>query len=254
MKFIALTFDYNIDNLQEIGRKWAPKVYKGKEFIFEYSAASYASFIYWNSDKIFEIYTDDVDLLTKELNKYNVCLDNVKLIDWSKEINIYKKNKYSFKPVIELVKLYKNCEDYLVKLDNDLICKKKFVVDNQNDVMLWKYERVVTEGNPLWGEKLVCEKTVGTTDFKIYNIGVMGIPKTFWKHYEEYEKICEDMVNIDISMITDVDSNIYHCCEQTAYNWIFDKYSFNIIESYDIFEHHFEVKARCIEDAKKYLR
>lgn len=253
MKFIALTFDYNISNLKSIGRKWAPNIYREKDFIFEYSAASYASFIYWNPDQIFEIYTDDVDVLKNKLDKYDVCLKNVFIIDWSQELEIYKNHKYSFEPIIQLVKKYKNSNEYIVKLDNDLVCKKKFEIKNENSVLLWKYERVVTEGNPLWGEKLACQQSIGTTDFKIYNIGVMGIPIGFWKHYEEFENVCNSMINVDISGVTDVGSKIYHCCEQTAYNWIFEKYNFNILETYDIFDHHFEIKANCIEHAKKYL-
>lgn len=254
LKFIALTFDYNIENLSSIGRKWAPNVYKGKDFIFEYSAASYASFISHNPDQQFEIYTDDCFLIKEKLQKYKISLDNTKIINWKDELEIYKRHEYSFEPVVQLVKKYKDTNEYIVKLDNDLICLKKFQIENEEHVCMWKYERKVFQGNPLWGERHVCQTVLNTEDFNIYNMGVMGIPVSFWKYYEEYEDIYRKMIKVDISKITDVDSKIYHCCEQTAYNWIFHKYNYTILEKNNIFDHHFEKKIKCIDDAKWLLK
>jgi hypothetical protein len=254
MKFIALTFDYSIKNLQDIGRKWAPEVYKDKDFIFEYSAASYASFLFFNPEKKLEILTDDIFMMKEKLDKYNVNLSNISLVDWSEELKEFKKHKYAFEPLIQLIKKYKDSQEYIIKLDNDLICKKPFDLKLNNEVLVWKYERIVEQGDPRWGEKLICNTLFNNTNFRIYNVGLLGIPPQFWIHHQEYLKTCYDMIDVDISKVTDVGSEIYHCCEQTAYNWIFHKYDYNIIETYNIFEHYFDRKINCILDAKKYLK
>ena len=50
MKVITLTFAYDISKLFEIGRFWAKDVYIDKDFISDYSAASYATFLHTNPD------------------------------------------------------------------------------------------------------------------------------------------------------------------------------------------------------------
>lgn len=255
MKFIALTFDYSIKKLEELGRSWSRNVYKEKEHIFEYSAASYASFVYYNPEKKLVLLTDDIELLRKNLLKYNINLKNVEFIDWSKELEIYKKDKYAFRPAIELVKYFKNSDDYIIKLDNDLICKGPIDFAHlTNEVLVWKKEGWVSNGNPLWGEILVAQKVLNDTNFWRYNIGVLGIPPMFWKYHNEYIDICNKMIDIDISSVTDVNSKIWHCCEQTAYNWILHKYKFDILETYDLFDHYFENKKDCINYSTKFLK
>jgi len=60
------------------------------------------------------------------------------------------------------------------------------------------------------------------------------------------------MVNIDISDVTDLNTKIWHCCEQTANNWIFYKHNYNVVETYNVVNHLFDNKKKCI-DAAKYL-
>ncbi len=255
MKFIALTFDYNINKLESIGRHWSKDVYKEKNFIFEYSAASYASFLHFNPDEKLYLLTDDVELLQNKLSIYNINLDNVTFVDWQKELKEYTKDKYAFRPLIELVKYFKNSNDYIIKLDNDLICKQKVNFSNLKDeVLVWKLEGLVAHGDPRWGEKLVCNTVVNNTNFIRYNVGVLGLPPSFWKYHEDYLDVCQKMIDVDISGVTDVNSKIYHCCEQTAYNWIFYKYNYTIFQTYNLFDHLFDKKGDCIEQARKYRK
>ncbi len=256
MKAIALTFDYNIVgdcSLDSIGRHWAREVYKDKGFIFQYSAASYATFIHHNPGLPFDIYTDDVPLLRKELSAYHIDVSNVRLIDWNEELNVHKRHKYPFQCVIQLVSKYKNTDEYLLKLDNDLICKSRLELDERS-VLVWRHERRVEDGKPVWGEKYICDQTVGSTAFDSYNMGVMGLPKDFWPYHDEFMALCRRMIDVDISPITDVRSKIYHCCEQVAYNWIWHKYGFPIREAVDCFDHHYYLKENCLSDAKFLLR
>ena len=241
MKAIALTFDYNISgdcSLDSIGRHWAKDVYKNKAFIFKYSAASYASFIRHNPEITFEIHTDDVSFLLKELSVYDIDISNVLLTDWSDEILLNRQHKYPFESAIQLVNKYRNSKEYILKLDNDLICKSKLSID-ERAILVWKYERRVKDGRTVWGEKYICDQTIGSTDFDSYNMGVMGLPTEFWRYHDEFLDLCRQMIEVDISKITDVNSKIYHCCEQVAYNWVWQKYSFPITESVGYFDHHF---------------
>lgn len=254
-KFIALTFDYNIKKLEEIGRAWSASVYKEKEHIFKYSAASYATFLHHNPDEELYLLTDDVSYLETELKKYEVNLENVKFINWSKELEEYKKHKYAFKPLMELVRFFSGSEEYVIKLDNDLVCKKPIDIQHSdNEVLVWKREGMVENGDPRWGEKLVCQTVLGTTDFIRFNVGVLGLPPSFWEHHREYLDVCDAMIDVDISQVTDVNSKIYHCCEQTSYNWMFYKYGYKVLETYDFFEHHFDQKTKCIEQARFLLK
>jgi hypothetical protein len=180
-------------------------------------------------------------------------LTRASFTNWNEELKEFTKDKYAFRPAMELVNHFKNDKDYIIKLDNDLICKQKFRLPSQEQVLVWKSEDIVGEGDPRWGEKLVCETIVNYTNFMRYNIGVLGLPVSFWNHHQEYLDTCEKMIDVDISGVTDVNSKIWHCCEQTAYNWIFYKYNFKVSQTYDIFDHYFDKKINCIKSAE-YLK
>ncbi len=72
MKVIALTYNYDLPKLIDIGRKWAPDVYGNKEFIFDYSAASYATFLDKHRNQTIHLYTDDIELLKHKMEQYDV--------------------------------------------------------------------------------------------------------------------------------------------------------------------------------------
>lgn len=256
MKFAALTFDLSMQKLNDIGRTWGTRIYKEKDFIFEFSAASYATFIAHNPDKDLTIMTDNVSLLNEKLNKYDIDLSNTKVIDWSKEIEEFKKHKFAFKPLMELISLFKDCGEYTVRLDNDLVCKSKIENDfgDPESVVVWKAEGMVKDGDIRWGERLVCETVFNETNFMRYNIGVLGMPVKFLAHYQEYLDNCEKLINVDITPVSDLGVKMYHVCEQTSYNWLMHKYNFKVKECDNIFDHHFEVKGNCISAAIPYLK
>ena len=51
MKFISLVFDYDFGKQKSSGRIWAEKAYKSNDFVFEYTAASIATFCHKNPNK-----------------------------------------------------------------------------------------------------------------------------------------------------------------------------------------------------------
>jgi hypothetical protein len=84
MKAIALTFDYDLNKMKSNGRFWAEKVYGTKTLdIFKYSAASYATFIDKNKNIPLTIYTNNIELIERCLNEYNVDLsDSIELSEF----------------------------------------------------------------------------------------------------------------------------------------------------------------------------
>ncbi len=253
MKAIALTFDYDLNKMKSNGRFWAEKVYGTKTLdIFKYSAASYATFIDKNKNIPLTIYTNNIELIERCLNEYNVDLSKVEFIDYSYEISKSKESPYTFQPIVDLCYNFKDSNEYILKIDNDLIWKSSIPnIDEKKDILVWKFERFVKDGDPRMGEILVCQKVCNEINFKEYNIGILGYPIGY--PMQDFYEICDKMVNVDIKPVSDLGVNIYHCCEQTAQSWIFHKYNYNIIETYDFIDHWYENKSMCIEKAK-YLK
>lgn len=252
MKVIALTYNYDLGKLSDIGRSWAKDVYGNKDYIFEYSAASYATFIAKNPSQKLHIYTDDIQLLRDKLIKYEIDHDRIVYHDFSENLKSYAGNlRYSFDVLTDFIYHAKSETEYTVKIDNDLIFRGPLPEPSENDILVWKYERKISEGDPRMGEIKVAQETIGNTQVPIYNLGILGLPVSYPEL--ELRQVCDDMVSVDISSVTDVNAKIWHCCEQTANNWIFFKHKYNIIQTHNIVEHYFDRKQKCIEDAKYLL-
>ena len=250
MKVIALTYDYDLTKLSEIGRTWAGDVYKNKEFIFDYSAASYATFIDKNPTKILDLYTDDTSLMREKMNQYNIDQSRINYVDYTQPLSLHKNMKYSFDVLADFIHDCRSSSEFTLKIDNDLVFHSEIPEPecNCSDVYVWKYERLVYQGDPLMGEIKVAEKTLGNTNFKIYNLGIFGLPVEY--RATEARGLVNEMTSVDISDVTDLDTKIWHCCEQTANNWIFHKYGFNVVEMYKYVNHLYDNKGGCIEAAK----
>jgi hypothetical protein len=252
MKFIALNYNYDLGKMSDIGRKWAFNVYKNHNFICDYSAASYATFIDKNPNKVLHLYTDDIDLMKKKLNQYNIDHDRISYIDYSDKLNEYPANlPYSFTVLNDFINYAKSDTEYTVKLDNDLIFIQKLPEFDLNSIFVWRYERNVKNGDVRYGEIKICREVLNYVDFNIYNLGIFGFPPTYQNI--EAKEILDKMISVDISDVTDTGSKIYHCCEQTANNFIFNKYGYNIITTKEYLNHYFENKGECISDAQ-YLK
>lgn len=253
MKVIALTYDYDLGKLAEIGRHWANNIYVGKDFIFDYSAASYATFLHKNPTKQLNIYTDDIELMSKKMNQYNIDENKIIYHDFNEVLTKFKDNlKYSFDILTEFIYYAKSENDFTLKIDNDLVFYDELPEPNENDVFVWKYERKVYQGDPRMGEIKVAQNTVGTTDIPIYNLGVLGLPVNYPE--KELREICDAMVSVDISDVTDVNAKIWHCSEQTANNWIFMKHKYNIVETHPFVTHFYDNKQKCISEAEYLLK
>lgn len=254
MKAIALTFDYDLDKMITNGRFWADKVYRrSSSDIFNYSAASYATFIDKNPNIKLELYTNDVVLLKECMELYDINLENTTYIDYTKEINKSKKHHFVFQPLVDWLYKTDNPIEYVVRIDNDLIWKNSLPqLDEEKDVLVWKFERVVRNGNPKMGEILVCQTVCNNIDFKEYNVGVLGYPKGY--PMGEFYDVCNKMSSVDITSVSDLGTHVWHVCEQTAQCWIFHKYNYNIIETHSFVEHWYEDKMVCVDKAKYLLK
>ena len=264
MKAISLVFEYDFDKQKSSGRLWGKTGYRSKEFIFEYSAASFSTFAHHNPGIDHEILTDDKDLLLKNILEYNVDWSGLNIVEDKDSIAEWKQHRYCFYPAMMHLNMYKNEQDQLLKLDNDLECLSSVSqIEGSQDYLLWKFERNVCDGRPYWGESYAARQAFGTDQFPLYNIGVLGFPEG--DKSETIEKMISEsikMSQVDISNIVmfredpSVKSKIWSCSEQTAYCYVLFNRNLNIKTVENIIDHHcygHDSKAQCIENAK-YLK
>jgi hypothetical protein len=255
MKVIALTYDYDLTKLAEIGRKWAPDVYGNKDYIFEYSAASYATFLDKNPNKVLHLYTDDIPLIKEKLSKYVTGLEWVIFYDINHLLEKYKNGmRYSFDMLTDFIHYGKSQTEFTLKIDNDLVFHSEVPepATEGNVVYVWKYERLVKEGDPRMGEIKVASETLGTLDFPIYNLGVFGLPAQYPE--DEVRELIDRMVDVDIRPVSDLGVKIWHCAEQTANNWIFHEVGYHVVETFRHVTHHYDNKQLCIKHAEYLLK
>jgi hypothetical protein len=264
MKIISLVFDYDLKKVADSGRVWGHQAYKNKDFIFEYSAASYATFAHHNPQLEYHIDTDDPDFLWKKLSQYNVSTSNIDIIDSREEIEEWKKHKYCFWPLAMHRKKYLSHGESIIKLDNDLTCLKP--IDDLLDFdgcLSWKYERNVNEGKERWGEMYVCREALGTDNFPEYNLGVLGISKDHLHVITECVEYAEKLVNVDASSVIEYNEapgkkfEMWIVSEQTAMNYAIWKNGLDVQETDDYFVHHcygFDVKKDVIKSAQFLLK
>lgn len=255
MKVASLVFDFDIDKVKETGRFWADKVYsRNVSEIFSYSSASYATFLKHNSNIPLELYTNNVELLKENMERYDVDLSNVSYIDIGDKILEWKKHWFAFNSILEWQMFIKDSDEYIVRMDNDLIWNGSLPtdIDEEKDMFIWKFERYVRDGNPKMGEILVCETVLNTTNFKEFNIGTLGLPKNY--PMEEFKDITDKMIAVDIFPVSDLGVHVWHVCEQTAHSWMIHKYGYNVIPTHQYVEHWYDDKLKCIERAQHLLK
>lgn len=255
MKIIALNYSYDLKKLSEIGRFWANDVYVNKEFISDYSAASYATFIDKNPKLKLDLYTDDIELMKNKLNNYNINQENIIYHDYTENLKKYDGNlRYSFDVLNDFIHFARSKEEFTIKIDNDLIFTGEIpeVSDIHNSILVWQYERQVLNGDPRMGEVKVSNSVIGNIDYPIYNLGLFGLPPSYPEVY--FMDIYEKMVSVDIYDVSDLKVHTWHCAEQTANNWVFHKQNYNVIQTSNIVKHHYSDKKQCITDAKYLLK
>jgi len=264
MKIFSLIFDYNIAKLQQTGRPWAEKAYKNKDFIFEYSAASIATFLHYNPHLRYDILTDDVSLFREKISKYNVSTKNLNIQDESKLIAEWLSHWYCFWPLINVFDHHINKNKDVLKLDNDLTCLKP--IDDllkHKGAIVWKKERLCSNGRDYWGEKFVAKNALGTDDFYIYNTGTWGLSKEWHHKAIEIPSICEKLISVDISSINKFPespglySRVFNTSDQVSNCYFLHKNKIPILESNEWFDHHcysHDAKQNCIDRAKYLLK
>jgi hypothetical protein len=253
MKAIALTFNYDLQKLKSNGRYWAEQVYGNTaEIMFSYSAASYATFLDKNPNIKLCIYTDNVELMEKYMKLYKVDLSKISYIDFSSVLKNCEKSKFTFQPLVEMLLDSKKYNEFILKIDNDLIWNEPLPnFDETNDILVWKYERVVKYGDPRMGEIKVCETVCNDTNFNIYNTGVLGYPTKY--DVVDFYDTCKKMTEVNIRSVSDLGVDIWHVCDQTAHCWLFHKNKHPIVELHQYVDHFYDNKLMCIDKAKYLL-
>jgi len=263
LKIYSLVFDYDVVKMQQTGRPWADKAYKNKNFIFEYTAASVATFLHHNPHLSYEILTDDVDLLSQKIDTYAVSTRNLKLTDASKLISDWTSHWYCFWPLISSFN-HLLSSDGVLKLDNDLTCLKP--IDDllsHKGAIVWKKERLCSNGRDYWGEKMAAQKALGTDNFYIYNTGVWGLSSEYVESAKMIPEICEKLISVDISSISrfpespGIRSKVFNTSDQVSNCYFLHEKRIPILEAESWFEHHcygHDIKKNCIERAKNLLK
>lgn len=261
----SLIFDYNIKSLEQSGRHWAKNAYKNKEFIFEYSAASIATFLHHNPKIEYQILTDDKDLIFSKVKKYNVLTDNLLLIENKNLIYSWmNEHEYGFWPLVKVVQHYVDFKKSFLKLDNDLTCKKPINDLLEHDgAFMWKFERQCNNGRDYWGEKYAAEKALKKTNFAIWNAGTLGCSTRWLERLRDIPSACDSLAKVDISPVSrfpeapGLKAKTWNASEQTAVCYVLDKHKIPVKETYEWFDHHcysHDAKQNCIDNAKYLLK
>lgn len=265
MKIVSLVFNYDLEKQKQSGRLWGDKGYRSKEYIFEYSAASIATFLHHNPNLRYVVNTDDAVYLNDLIKKYKVNTKNLEIVDSSKEIEEWKKHKYCFNPAMMHYKEHMKSGEKVIKLDNDLTCLKPLTEEilNFNGALIWEKEFPISRGREYWGERKVAREVVGTEDFNSYNIGVFALSEKYVNLVDDMIDIAYKMLDVDISDIVffkedpAFKAKMWSCSEQTAYSYVIDRDKLPVREMNDFFMHHcygFTAKDNCIKEAKYLLR
>lgn len=257
----SLCFDYNLNTVTNSGRHWAKDVYKDRDYIFSYTAASIATVLHHNPKRLYRIYTDDCKLILNKLSKYDVSLDYLDIYDLTGEIHKWQKHSYSFWPLVKIVQMNHDKKHLSLKLDNDLTCLKPIddLVQHKGAIA-WKFERKCSNGREYWGERKAARVGLGTEDFSIYNTGVLGLSSEYQEHADEIIEYCEKLILVDISDVSyfpdapGKKANVWNASEQTAVNYYFHKYNIPILEAHPWFKHHcYEKTKQGVLDEAAYL-
>ena len=264
-KAVSLVFEYDFDKQKTSGRVWGKQGYRSKDFIFEYSAASFSTFAHHNSKFYHEVLTDDRDLLWKKISKYDVDWSYFHIIEDKDLICEWKNHRYCFYPAMMHLGLYKSEKCQLLKLDNDLECLRPLdSIKNSKDYLFWKFERNVSSGRDYWGESYAARLSFGTDNFPLYNMGVLGFPEGDKSALiDKMIKRGIEMSQVDISSIARfredpaIRSKIWSCSEQTAYCYVMFEEKLNLTTVEDLIDHHcygHDAKEKCIDRAKFLLK
>jgi hypothetical protein len=247
--------------MQASGRHWADEAYKNKEYIFQYSAASIATFIHHNPKLQYTIYTDDTELLFSKLKNYKVDLGYLDVVDAKEKIKEWTEHSYCFWPLVKVAEMHHDGINDAIKLDNDLTCLKPLdEILEHKGALVWKYERLCSKGRDYWGESYAARNGLGTDNFNIYNMGVLGLTKEYHKNANRVADYCTKLINVDISPIhrfpdkPGTIAKVFASSEQVAVNYYFHVENIPILETHPWIQHWcYEKNKNGVLDSAQYL-
>lgn len=264
MRISSLIFEYNAVTAKNTAGRSEVADSLNSEYVFTYSAASIATFLYHNPELRYIINTDNVDLIWSKLDEYDVSTKNLEVVDWSERIKEWREHFYCFYPLSMHLLVHseeaKETGEDVLKLDNDLICKKPIDdIFDSCDCIVWDYigrtNNMISAGRDYWGEKLCAMEAVGTVDFMGYNCGVLGWSNKFL----DCAKMCRDltvkMASVDVSPATinhggqEKGKKILAHAEQLATNYVMHDMGLTVRRVPDYFDHHYVDKQLVLDDA-----
>lgn len=264
MRISSLIFEYNQNTSKNASGRAGFRV--TNDFVFSYSAGSIATFLHHNPHLNYIINTDNVDLISTKIDEYDVSTDNLQIVDWSDYINEWREHFYCFYPLSMHLLLHseeaKKTNDDVLKLDNDLICKKPIDdIFDSCDCIVWDYigrtNNMISAGRDYWGEKYCAEQGLGTTDFMGYNNGVLGWSKNYLHLAKDSLDMTLRLASVDVSPATKNHPNnnergkkILAWSEQLATNYVMHYNKLNIRRVPDYFDHHYVDKSLVFKDSQ----
>lgn len=248
-KFHWLIFKYDFEKLSKMRKEFDNH---NDDITFRYACASVKTFLANNPTLANNVYlwTDDVALLTKVFNFYNVKTPNI--IDIKDEIEQDKKHPYPWN--VKSMFLVRHFGGNSFFVDNDCICKSNVesLVNSINDssVAFWEFERKITDTRPYWGWQMATEYLKRPFSYWVANDGIIGTSEaTFNKGIMNKSlEICHDLYqNVDISSRFPDRHPKLMISQQMAVCFAAQDLGLNLVESKNFFDHHYINKDICLK-------
>lgn len=250
MKFKWLVFHYDFKKLNQIRNEFKDH---DATLTFRYACASVKTFLKHNpefQDDV-EIWTDDVDLVSKIFKQHSVPI--CKTYDIKEEIESDKNHPYPWK--VKSGFLQRHFLDTSMFIDNDCICKKNIspllssLTDNT--IILWEFERQITNTRPYWGWQMATEYLKRPFTYWVANDGIIGITRKNLIDNQIMTKsadICEDVYNnVNIaSRFPDRHPKLM-ISQQMAMCYAAQDLKLSLVESKEYFDHFYVDKKKCLE-------
>ena len=259
INYVWLVFHYETNKLTNLTGRREDKENSKASTVFKYTTASIKTFIDHNPDKINDIivYTDDLDLIEKNIKEY--INKKINLVDIKEKIDIWKKCDYPWYPKTAFLKDIHEINSSILFIDNDCICRESVdpLVEKIKDgksVILWEPEREISNTRPYWGWQKTTNYLDRPSSYWVYNDGIIGINKKQINEgiFKKSHDMCLDVWNnVDITDIpgrpSDYIPKRVFIAQQIAICFTCQDENLDLVESRKYFHHFYSNKLECLK-------
>lgn len=261
ISYVWLVFHYETEKLSNLTGREDDKINSNADVVFKYTTASIKTFLANNPEKeqSIKIFTDDVDLIKENINKY-IGSKSITIVDIGDKINKWKVNSYPWYPKTAFLKdIKKFVEGSIMFIDNDCICKKSVdeldkLILGQKSIIFWEPEREITNTRPYWGWQKATRHLNRPFNYWVYNDGIIGVHEKEINSniFSDSHDICMDVwENVDIKDIpgrpADYPPEKVFIAQQIAICFAGQDRKLELIESKEYFDHLYSNKMKCLD-------